>query len=91
MEIAYLIKITGRVTGVGFRYSTKHFVNQFADIRGYVRNASEGRVDVEIQGNSNHIEVILEWLKHGPTYARVDSVKIIEIPIDPRKPYFRIT
>ena len=30
---AYLVKITGRVTGVGFRYSTRDFVNQFSEIK----------------------------------------------------------
>jgi acylphosphatase len=91
MISAFNIRITGRVTGVGFRYSTKHFIHQFTDIKGYVKNTSERSVEVEIQGDSNHLAIIIEWLRHGPNYARVDDIKINEIPVDPLKPCFRIT
>ncbi len=87
---AYLLKISGRVTGVGFRYSTRDYVNQFSEVRGYVRNVREGEVEVLIQGKKDHLEVILAWLTHGPSHARVDDIKINKIPLSDSLSYFKI-
>ena len=87
---AYLVKITGRVTGVGFRYSTRDFVGQFSDVRGYVKNVTSGEVEVLIQGKKNHLEIILAWLAHGPSHARVDEIKINRIPVSDELGFFKI-
>lgn len=87
---AYLVKITGRVTGVGFRYSTRDFVNQFSEIKGYVRNISDGEVEVLVQGKKDHLDVILAWLTHGPSHARVDDIKINKVPLSDLLSKFRI-
>ncbi|MEI6055922.1 MAG: acylphosphatase [Lentisphaerota bacterium] len=87
---AYLVKIIGRVTGVGFRYSTRDFVNQFSETRGYVRNVRENEVEVLIQGKKEHLEVILAWLTHGPSHARVDDIKINKTPLSDELGYFKI-
>ena len=77
---AYLVKISGVVTGVGFRYSAKAFVSQFPEVKGYVRNVCEGQVEALIQGKKEHLEAILAWFAHGPSHARVDSIKIDTVP-----------
>lgn len=77
---AYLVRISGIVTGVGFRYSTRSFVSQFSEVKGYVKNVCEGQVEVLIQGKKEHLEVILAWLKHGPSYCRIDEIKINPVP-----------
>lgn len=87
---AYKVLIQGRVTGVGFRYSTRDFVNQFSEVKGYVRNLSEGVVEVLIQGKKSHLEIILAWLAHGPSHARVDDIKINRIPLSDTLNYFSI-
>ncbi|HBM15399.1 MAG TPA: acylphosphatase [Lentisphaeria bacterium] len=87
---AYLVKITGRVTGVGFRYCTRDFVGQFSEVRGYVRNVASGEVEVLLQGKKEHLDVILAWLAHGPSYARVDEIKINIIPLSDELGYFKI-
>ena len=87
---AYNVFIKGRVTGVGFRYSTRDFVHQFSEVKGYVRNLREGVVEVLIKGKKEHIEVILSWLSHGPSHARVDAIKINKIPLSDELGYFRI-
>jgi len=87
---AYNVLIKGRVTGVGFRYSTRDFICQFSEVKGYVRNLREGVVEVLIQGKKEHLEVILAWLSHGPSYARVDDIKINKIPLSEELSYFRI-
>jgi len=85
---AYLVRINGIVTGVGFRYSTRAFVSQFSEVKGYVRNVCEGQVEVLVQGKKEHLEVILAWLKHGPSHARIDEIRINPVPVSSELEYF---
>ena len=87
---AYLVRIRGVVTGVGFRYATRAFVFQFPEVKGYVRNVCEGQVEILVQGKKEHLEVIISWLKHGPSYARIDEIKINSVPVSRELEYFRI-
>lgn len=87
---AYLIRVSGIVTGVGFRYSTKNFVSGFSNIKGYVKNLHEGEVEIVIQGKKEPLEVILSWLKKGPSCSRIDEIKINPLPLSENLPYFTI-
>ncbi len=87
---AYLVKISGIVTGVGFRYSTRAFVSQFSEVKGYVKNVCEGEVEVRIQGKKEHLEVILAWLRRGPSHCRIDEIKINPVPISSELANFSI-
>ena len=44
----------GHVQGVGFRYTTQDIATRF-DVRGYVRNVSDGRVELIVEGTPNEI------------------------------------
>lgn len=52
---ARLIHYTGRVQGVGFRYSVKQIASEF-DISGYVMNMGDGRVELWIQGDDEELD-----------------------------------
>ena len=45
---------SGRVQGVGFRYHTLQVAKQF-DVSGYVRNLSDGRVQLETEGEEAEV------------------------------------
>ncbi len=67
--------VIGRVQGVGFRY----FVIEIAlslSLRGYVRNESNGDVEVLAQGNRLALERLLTVLRRGPSAARVSEVQV---------------
>ena len=49
---------SGRVQGVGFRYTVKNIAMRF-DISGYVRNLPDGRVELIIEGPSDEIDQML--------------------------------
>lgn len=87
---AYLVKISGRVTGVGFRYSARDFIKQFSEARGYVKNIAADEVEVLVQAKKDHMDVILAWLSHGPSHARVDDIKINPVPLSEELGYFSI-
>jgi len=66
--------VFGRVQGVGFRF----FVLQQAvamGLTGWVRNTSEGMVEVVAEGGSASLEELLAVLREGPDAAYVRDVK----------------
>jgi acylphosphatase len=49
----------GKVQGVGFRYSVKQIAAGF-DATGYVRNLSDGTVELVVQGEEGEIQALLD-------------------------------
>jgi len=81
MKVSYLIKIKGIVTGVCFRYYTLQEAKKYPGLQGYVKNVYEGNVEVRVQGDKEKVLLFIEWLKHGPSHARVDEIKINQCPV----------
>ncbi|NNC91514.1 MAG: acylphosphatase [Acidimicrobiia bacterium] len=73
-------QISGRVQGVGFRYTARDRASDLG-LTGWVRNISGGRVEVFVQGSGPIVDVFLTWLHDGPTAARVD--RLAEVPALP--------
>jgi len=82
METAYKVSIKGRVTGVGFRYSTLIKSAEFPSLKGYVSNVAYGEVEVFVQGDEKEVEQMLAWLKEGPRFSRVDQFDCIKASPD---------
>ena len=72
------LRISGRVQGVGFRYSMQHEARRLG-ITGWVRNCRDGTVEAIVEGSEEAVEAILEWARRGPPVARVQGVAITEI------------
>jgi acylphosphatase len=81
MEVAYKVRISGRVTGVGFRYSMINKANAFPELKGYVRNVGYGEVEALLQGKPEDIDQMLIWMRKGPPLARVDDMQVNEVPV----------
>ena len=65
--------VSGRVQGVGFRW----FVDREARIiglAGWVRNNSDGNVEVLASGTEDQLAKLKSKLKQGPRASRVDEV-----------------
>jgi acylphosphatase len=69
--------ISGRVQGVGFRYSMAEEAERLG-VTGWVRNRRDGTVEAVLDGAPDSIEVILAWARRGPPSARVTEVRISE-------------
>ena len=69
------IFISGRVQGVGFRAFTRKQA-AVLDIKGWVKNLHDGRVEVVIQGENNKVKQMVKKLKEGPSFARVHDFEI---------------
>jgi len=76
---AFIIKIYGRVQGVGFRYYAQKMAQEL-NLSGFVKNRPDGSVYIEVEGNSDKLEAFLLWCKRGPSWARVSKVEKQLIP-----------
>jgi len=80
---AFNVKISGRVTGVGFRFHVLAAAGKSSGLSGYVRNVGYGEVEAVVQGGEEEIDAILAVMRQGPPSARVDSILINEVPVNP--------
>ena len=53
---------SGRVQGVGFRFTSKHVARGF-DVAGYVRNLPDGRVELVAEGDRAEIDAFLQAIQ----------------------------
>ncbi len=67
--------VVGYVQGVGFRYFVMEKA-QYLGLHGYVRNETNGNVEVVAQGTRHALEHLLMLLQQGPTAALVDEVHV---------------
>tara|TARA_Y100001935_G_C17252446_1_gene481774 strand:- start:912 stop:1190 length:279 start_codon:yes stop_codon:yes gene_type:complete len=71
------IFVTGRVQGVFFRQSTKVMAIK-NNVKGWVRNLDDGRVEIVAQGEIQDIDNLAHWCKTGPANSRVDEFELSE-------------
>ena len=67
--------IEGKVQGVFFRYETKEKATR-EGIKGWVRNLSDGRVEVLFEGEKGIIDELVKWCHAGPYGAKVKKVDV---------------
>ena len=58
-----MVWFSGRVQGVGFRFTTLQLAREF-EVAGYVRNLADGRVEVSMEGAAGEIEAFIEAIQN---------------------------
>jgi acylphosphatase len=53
---------SGRVQGVGFRYTTQHIARGHP-VKGYVRNLPDGRVELVMEADEQEMDAVVASLK----------------------------
>ena len=74
-RIAVLVRISGRVQGVGFRWWTMHEAAG-RGLDGWVRNRRDGTVEALVAGEEQRVEEMIGTLRRGPPVGRVDDLRI---------------
>jgi acylphosphatase len=69
--------VRGRVQGVGFRWFVEREARTLG-ISGWVRNNSDGSVEVLASGTQEQLFGLRSRLQQGPRAARVDNVEEAE-------------
>lgn len=67
--------VSGRVQGVGFRYSLADEARS-CDLVGWVRNRRDGSVEAVVSGSPSAVEAIVNWAHRGPPAAYVTAVTV---------------
>jgi acylphosphatase len=75
MKKCLMIKITGKVQNVGFRYGALQKAHELG-IYGYVRNKYNESVYIEAEGEGYKLEEFVIWCWQGPSMAHVDNVNV---------------
>jgi acylphosphatase len=56
------VLFSGRVQGVGFRYTVNNLARQFA-VTGYVRNLDDGRVELVMEGTDQERDGLMQAVR----------------------------
>ena len=67
------ILIEGKLQGINFRYKTQDRAKELGLV-GFVRNLSDGRIEIEVQGNQPDVEKLLEWCQEEPHSSQIKSI-----------------
>ena len=84
----YHYYVSGEVQGVGFRYKAQRVAARL-DLTGWVRNLRDGRVELEVQGDSTIIPRFLPMIEDS-CYIEITSVDSKQIEIDPNESSFGV-
>jgi acylphosphatase len=74
---AVTVKVTGRVQGVAFRWYAVQEAERLG-VHGWIRNEPDGSVAAQLEGDDAGVDAMVEWCQHGPSYAAVRDVAVLE-------------
>lgn len=75
--ICYHAIVSGRVQGVFYRAHTQQKAQELG-LTGWVRNCTDGTVELMACGETLQIKKLADWLKIGPPHASVQSIEAKE-------------
>lgn len=87
--IRYHILVSGRVQGVGFRYTASHLASLY-NLTGWVRNCYDGSVEMEVQGGPGNIDFFIQKLKTESRWIRIRSLEKKQIPLESGETVFHV-
>ena len=71
------IKVSGRVHGIGFRFSAyEKFVE--LGLLGKAENVPGGLV-INAEGSEDKLSTFVDWCRIGPSGAKVENVEVMEL------------
>ncbi len=76
---SYQVFYSGRVQGVGFRYSVKQIAAGY-EVVGWVRNLPDGRVELQAGGGREEIDAFLAAIESSPLRHHVQGIERHPIP-----------
>jgi acylphosphatase len=75
------LRVTGRVQAVGYRAWAIEAAESLG-LRGWVRNRSDGTVEMLASGSEEAVAAMIEACRRGPPAARVTGVEVAEAEDD---------
>ncbi|MBR0515438.1 MAG: acylphosphatase [Eubacterium sp.] len=78
----------GNVQGVGFRYTAKYAARAYG-MTGWVRNNYDGSVEMELQGEPELFQKVLQEI-YGGTYIDINDIERKRIPVEDGENSFKV-
>ena len=75
MKKSVRLYIDGTVQGVFFRMFVKENAERY-NVKGFVRNLEDGRIEVFLEGDSDDVNKMIELCKKGPKHSQIRKVEI---------------
>ena len=72
MKRAHIV-VAGLVTGVGFRSYARNNAKEL-DLKGFVKNLRDGRVEIIAEGYEKQLQTFLTVLRKGPWGSKVKDI-----------------
>ena len=69
---------SGRVQGVGFRYTAQHLAQE-CNVAGFVRNLPDGRVELRVEGLPEQVEAFLSTLAQRMS-GYIEETQVVDEP-----------
>ena len=69
------VVVHGRVQGVFFRDSSQTIAQELG-VGGWVRNLSDGTVELVAEGRRRDVDSLVEWCRQGPPRAHVSRIDV---------------
>ena len=79
MVVSCRVVVSGRVQGVGFRWSCARQAHSLG-LHGWVANRRDGSVEAVVEGEPDAVRRWIAWARVGPIGAVVSGVEIAELP-----------
>ena len=74
MKKSVRLYITGTVQGVFFRAFVKENAERY-NVKGFVRNLEDGRLEIFLEGNVNDVNKMIELCRKGPRHSEIRKVE----------------
>jgi len=74
MKKSIRLYITGTVQGIFYRAFVKENAEKL-NVKGFVRNLEDGRVEVFLEGNTNEVDKMIELCKKGPKHSEIRKIE----------------
>jgi acylphosphatase len=81
--------VSGKVQGVFFRRETQAKAFEL-DLKGWVRNTQDDRLEVMIYGEPEKVKKLTDWLETGPPHAQVSNVDKETVPYNDEGNGFKV-
>ena len=75
MKKSVRLYIKGTVQGIFFRNFIKENAERY-NVKGFVRNLEDGRVEAFLEGNAEDVNKMTELCKKGPKHSQIRDVQI---------------
>lgn len=77
MKKSVRLYVSGVVQGVFYRNFVKENAERY-NVKGFVRNLEDGRVEVFLEGNPDEVNKMIELCQKGPKYSQIKGTETKE-------------